>query len=101
MTVDARIEPFSGPLPSITWRWDAETDILSGAFKDNRKGGGLTGTDFAAQLMQQTGVAIVPGAAFGDDRWVRMSYAVSDRELDAALTRMLELIRSLATVTAA
>jgi hypothetical protein len=42
--MEARVEPFSGPLPSIGWRWDAETDILSGAFKDNRKGGGLTGT---------------------------------------------------------
>lgn len=42
--MEARIEPFSGPLPTITWRWDPETDILSGAFKDNRKGGGLTGT---------------------------------------------------------
>ena len=42
--MEARVEPFSGPLPTISWRWDAETDILSGAFKDNRKGGGLTGT---------------------------------------------------------
>jgi hypothetical protein len=42
--MEARIEPFNGPLPTIGWRWDPETDILSGAFKDNRKGGGLTGT---------------------------------------------------------
>lgn len=44
MSMDARIEPLAGPLPSIAWRWDAETDILSGAFKGNHKGGGLTGT---------------------------------------------------------
>jgi hypothetical protein len=44
MSMDARIEPLSGPLPSISWRWDPETDILSGAFKGNRKSGGLTGT---------------------------------------------------------
>src|SRR5689334_24596949 len=44
MTMEARIEPVSGALPSITWRWDPETDILSGAFKGNRKTGGLTGT---------------------------------------------------------
>ena len=30
--------------PTIGWRWDPETDILSGAFKGNRKSGGLTGT---------------------------------------------------------
>ena len=44
MSMDARIEPLSGGLPSISWRWDPETDILSGAFKGNRKSGGLTGT---------------------------------------------------------
>jgi hypothetical protein len=42
--VEARIEPLNGPLPTIAWRWDPETDILSGSFKGNRKSGGLTGT---------------------------------------------------------
>src|SRR5918912_2289391 len=44
MSIEARIEPLSGALPTISWRWDSETDILSGAFKGNRKSGGLTGT---------------------------------------------------------
>src|SRR5437667_7862399 len=44
VAVEARVEPLTGPLPSIGWRWDPETDILSGAFKGNRKSGGLTGT---------------------------------------------------------
>jgi hypothetical protein len=44
MTMDAHIEPLSGSLPAIAWRWDAETDILSGSFKGTRKSGGLTGT---------------------------------------------------------
>ena len=39
---------------------------------------------FCEQLMQQEGVALVPGAAFGDDRWVRLSYAVSDRSSSGA-----------------
>ena len=42
--MDAKIEPLAGGLPSIAWRWDPETDILSGSFKGNRKSGGLTGT---------------------------------------------------------
>ena len=42
--MEARVEPLTGSLPSISWRWDPETDILSGAFKGNRKSGGLTGT---------------------------------------------------------
>lgn len=55
----------------------------------------LTGSAFCELLMQKAGVALVPGAAFGDDRWVRMSYAVSDTELEAALDRILALIKSL------
>jgi hypothetical protein len=42
--MEAKVEPLTGSLPSIAWRWDPETDILSGAFKGNRKTGGLTGT---------------------------------------------------------
>jgi hypothetical protein len=42
--LEATVEPLGGGLPSISWRWDPETDILSGAFKGNRKSGGLTGT---------------------------------------------------------
>ena len=44
MSIDAHIEPLGGKLPPIAWRWDPETDILSGAFKAARKVGGLTGT---------------------------------------------------------
>jgi aspartate aminotransferase len=48
---------------------------------------GLGGGDFCTRLMQEEGVALVPGVAFGDDRWVRLSYAVSDAELGQALDR--------------
>jgi len=44
VSMDARVEPLTGALPTIAWRWDPETDILSGSFKGNRKAGGLTGT---------------------------------------------------------
>ncbi len=53
----------------------------------------MTGTTFCERLMEETGVALVPGAAFGDDRWVRLSYAVSDRELDEAAGRILGFIK--------
>ena len=42
--MEAKIEPLAGALPAIAWRWDPETDILSGSFKGNRKTGGLTGS---------------------------------------------------------
>lgn len=59
------------------------------------------GAGFCEKLMQDEGVALVPGAAFGDDRWVRLSYAVSDRELDQALDRILRFISRLAAQRAA
>ena len=42
--MEVKVEPLGDELPAISWRWDPETDILSGSFKGNRKSGGLTGT---------------------------------------------------------
>jgi aspartate aminotransferase len=53
-----------------------------------------TGTLFCDQAMA-AGVAMVPGGAFGDDRWVRMSYAASDKSLETALDRIFALIQRL------
>ena len=61
----------------------------------------VTGAAFCEQLMKQEGVALVPGAAFADDRWVRLSYAVSDAELDKAMDRILRFIQQLASARAA
>lgn len=44
MNLDARIDALDGPLPTIRWNWDDETDILSGSMAGARKAGGLTGT---------------------------------------------------------
>jgi len=59
------------------------------------------GQIFCERLMQQEGVALVPGGAFGDDRWVRLSYAVSDEELEHALDRIFRFIKNLASARAA
>ena len=61
----------------------------------------VTGSSFCEQLMRQEGVALVPGGAFSDDRWVRLSYAVSDGELERALDKIIGLIRSLESARAA
>jgi aspartate aminotransferase len=55
-------------------------------------GGGPGGTAFAERLMREEGLATVPGAAFGDDRWLRLSYSVSDLELEAATDRLMRFI---------
>ncbi|MDR2124152.1 MAG: pyridoxal phosphate-dependent aminotransferase [Desulfovibrio sp.] len=43
---------------------------------------------FCSYLLDEAGVAVVPGAAFGDDRCVRISYAVSDDILSEALEKI-------------
>jgi aspartate aminotransferase len=51
--------------------------------------GGVQGaTAWCSRLLEDQGVALVPGAAFGDDRWVRMSYAAADEVLERALARV-------------
>ena len=61
MSIDTRVDPLNGKLPTITWRWDAETDILAGSFKGKEKGAGLTGT---VELTDEEGsIAVVDVAA--------------------------------------
>ncbi len=45
-------------------------------------------TGWCSALLEEHGVALVPGAAFGDDRWVRMSYAAADEVLEEAVRRI-------------
>jgi aspartate aminotransferase len=43
---------------------------------------------FCEALLDAEGVALVPGEAFGDPRWVRLSFATSERNLKQALERL-------------
>ncbi len=45
-------------------------------------------TTLCTTLLAEAGVAAVPGAAFGDDRCIRISYAVSDETLVKALHKI-------------
>ncbi len=40
------------------------------------------------RILEEAGVALVPGSAFGDDRCIRFSYALDDETLRDALTRV-------------
>lgn len=61
----------------------------------------VSSADFCARLMEEEGVALVPGLAFGDDRWVRLSYAASQKTIEAGLDRVLRFIDRIAAVPAA
>ncbi len=46
---------------------------------------------FCERLLTDKGVALVPGEAFGDDRWARLSYACPEKDLLRALERIGDL----------
>jgi aspartate aminotransferase len=53
------------------------------------------GEDSAAvceRLLEEAGVALVPGEAFGDDRYVRLSYACSEEVLEEAVHRLARVV---------
>jgi aspartate aminotransferase len=52
---------------------------------------------FCRWLLETTGVALVPGIAFGDDRFVRLSFAAPEDEIAEAIRRMGEVL-SVSTV---
>ncbi len=51
--------------------------------------------DFAAYLLEEYKVAIVPGVAFGDDNCARLSYATSMENIKKGLDRIEEAIKNL------
>jgi aspartate aminotransferase len=57
--------------------------------------GGVSGTEFCTRLITTSGVALVPGAAFGDDRYVRLSYAAATESLTRALDRIVAFAKKL------
>jgi aspartate/methionine/tyrosine aminotransferase len=54
---------------------------------------------FCEALLSSTGVALAPGTAFGDHRWVRLTFAVPDRQLDQGLSRLEEFVHANALET--
>src|SRR3954464_3014258 len=56
---------------------------------------GLTSQNFADRLLSKANVAVIPGAAFGDDRTVRLSYATSLDIIKKGLDRFQDFCRTL------
>lgn len=50
--------------------------------------------DLSNLLLDEAKVAVIPGVAFGDDKYVRLSYATSMENIEKGLKRIKELIES-------
>ncbi|MEK7698522.1 MAG: pyridoxal phosphate-dependent aminotransferase [Nitrospirota bacterium] len=51
--------------------------------------------DLSAYLLDEAKVAVVPGAAFGDDRYIRLSYATSMENIQKGLDRIENALSNL------
>ena len=56
---------------------------------------GLDSMSFCNRLLDEQGLAVVPGVAFGDDRCIRLSCAAANSTIEDGLARLERLIRSL------
>lgn len=62
MNVETRVEPLEGTLPTVEWRWDVETDILSGGFRLAVSKGGQ---EASVELSDDEGSVVVLDVAGG------------------------------------
>ena len=51
--------------------------------------------DFSAELLEEEKVAVIPGAAFGLDKFIRLSYATSQKDIEEGLNRIENFIKKL------
>ena len=56
--------------------------------------GAVDSMEFCRQALEQEGLAVVPGIAFGDDRCIRLSCAVADETINDGLMRLKRVLRS-------
>ena len=56
---------------------------------------GLTSEDFCIKAIKEANVALVPGDCFGCEGHIRLSYCVSDENLDKGLNRLSAFISTL------
>lgn len=54
-----------------------------------------SGTDLCMYLLDEGHLAVVPGAAFGEDNYIRFSYATSEENLREALKRLKDALAKL------
>jgi aspartate aminotransferase len=68
---------------------------MRGAIKHLHASGKIkapTDLELSEYLLEQAGVAVVPGSAFGAEGYIRLSFATSNANLENALARMAKAL---------
>ena len=69
---------------------------ISACFGKSCPSGVITGSlDFCEFLLKEAEVALIPGAAFGSNDFVRMSYATSEEIIEKGIQRISNWVNSL------
>ena len=55
----------------------------------------LNSIDFSERLLKEAGVAVVPGVGFGDDRYIRISFAKDKSEISKGMDRIEQWVKQL------
>jgi len=69
---------------------------ISGLYGKEYEGRRITGSlDFSSLLLEKGKVAVIPGIGFGDDGYIRLSYACSMENINKGVERIKEFVGSL------
>ena len=56
---------------------------------------GLDSLTFSQKLLDEKGVAVIPGGPFGDDRFIRISFATDQSVIKEGVRRIREFVKDL------
>lgn len=89
---DLVVERFRERLPELPFVYPDGAFYLF--FRADGRYGGEIGDSvaFCRDLLDRADVALVPGAAFGDDRFVRLSFAAADEMLERGIARLAAVL---------
>ena len=69
---------------------------VSSLYNKEWKGKAIKGSvDFAAALLEEEKVAAIPGACFGADEYVRLSYSLSEEDIQKGMERIASFFKKL------
>lgn len=69
---------------------------IQGAIGKSFEGKTISGSlDFTEYLLESTLTAVVPGIAFGDDNYIRLSYATSEENIKTGISRIAQFCEKL------
>lgn len=92
---DAVVEYFRRELPGVEFIEPLGTYFFFFRVDGCFSGSMTSARAFCERLVEEHGVALAHGGTFGDDRWARLNYAVSHRDIERGLEGLATFVRSL------